>query len=268
LRLHGRARIFSLYGSVGQDAENRRNGDSARKTISRRDLPGAIDGRPHQLVRPLGIRTGTPPPRRIAVRRITFDILMATAGLFLAVTLIAAGGLLLWAHSFIGNEVHTQLAAQQIFFPAANSKAVAAPEFAAMRQYGGQQLTTGAQAEVYADHFIANHLKEAGGGKTYAQLSAEAIAQPGNAKLTAEVATAFKGETLRGLLLNAYAFGTMGMIAGIAAIAAFIAAAVMLILSGLGLMHARRTSPAAEILSGHSANGRTPVPASTPADQA
>jgi hypothetical protein len=70
------------------------------------------------------------------------------------------------------------------------------------------------------------------------------------------------------LLLNAYAFGTMGMIAGIAAIAAFIAGAVMLVLSGLGLMHTRRVSPAAEILSGHPANGRTPVPASAPADQA
>jgi len=201
------------------------------------------------------------------MRRITFDILMATVGLFLAVTLIAAGGLLLWAHSFIGSEVHTQLAAQQVFFPAANSKAVAAPEFAAMRQYGGQQLTTGAQAEVYADHFIANHLKAIGGGKTYAQLSAEAIAQPKNATLAAQVATVFKGETLRGLLLNAYAFGTMGMIAGIAAIAAFIAAAVMLLLSGLGLMHSRRVSPGTEILGGHPANGRTPVPASTPGSQ-
>ena len=194
------------------------------------------------------------------MRRMTFDILMATAGLFLAVTLIASGALLSWAHSFIGNEVHTQRAAQQIFFPAANSKAVAAPEFAALRQYGGQQLTTGAQAEVYADHFIANHLKAIGGGKTYAQLSAEAIAQPKNAALAGQVATVFKGETLRGLLLNAYAFGTMGTIAGIAAIAAFIAAAVMLILSGLGLMHARRTSPAAEILSGHPASGRTRSP--------
>ena len=142
------------------------------------------------------------------MRRRTFDILMATAGLFLAITLIASGVLLTWAHTFIGNEVHTQLAAQQIYFPAANSKAVAAPEFAAMRQYGGQQLTTGAQAEVYADHFIANHLKAIGGGKTYAQLSAEAIAQPKNAVLAAQVATVFKGETLRGLLLNAYAFGT------------------------------------------------------------
>ena len=202
------------------------------------------------------------------MRRRTFDILMATAGLFLAITLIASGVLLTWAHTFIGNEVHTQLAAQQIYFPAANSKAVAAPEFAAMRQYGGQQLTTGAQAEVYADHFIANHLKAIGGGKTYAQLSAEAIAQPKNAVLAAQVATVFKGETLRGLLLNAYAFGTMGMIAGIAAIGAFIAAAVMLVLSGLGLMHARRISPAAEILSGQPANGRTPVSASSPANQA
>ena len=195
------------------------------------------------------------------MRRITFDILMATAGLFLAITLIASGALLTWAHTFIDNEVHTQLAAQQIYFPAANSKAVAAPEFAAMRQYGGQQLTTGAQAEVYADHFIANHLKAIGGGKTYSQLSAEAIAQPKNAALAAQVNTVFKGETLRGLLLNAYAFGTMGTIAGIAAIGAFIAAAVMLVLSGLGLLHARRVSPAAEILSGHPANGRTPVPA-------
>jgi hypothetical protein len=189
------------------------------------------------------------------MKRRTFDILMASAGMFLAITLIAAGGLLTWAHGFIGNEVHTQLAAQQIFFPPANSAAVAAPEFAAMRPYGGQQLTTGAQAEVYADHFIANHLKAIGGGKTYAQLSAESLTQPNNAKLTAEVTTVFKGETLRGLLLNAYAFGTMGTIAGIAAIAAFIAAAVMLLLGGLGLFHARRTSPDTEMLNGRTGSG-------------
>ena len=201
------------------------------------------------------------------MKRRSFDILVAATGLFLAVMLIVSGALLTWAHNFIGSEVHTQLAAQQIYFPPASSKAVAAPQFAAMRQYGGQQLTTGAQAEVYADHFIANHLKEIGGGKTYAQLSALSIAQPDNAKLTAQVATVFKGETLRGLLLNAYAFGTMGMIAGIAAIAAFVAGAVMLLLSGLGLIHARRTSPATEILGGHPANGRTPVPASTTGSQ-
>ena len=193
------------------------------------------------------------------MKRRTFDILVAVTGLFLAVMLVVSGALLTWAHDFIGNEVHTQLAAQQIFFPPATSKAVAAPEFAAMRQYGGQQLTTGAQAEVYADHFIANHLKVIGGGKTYAQLSAEALTQPNNTTLAVQVATVFKGETLRGLLLNAYAFGTMGMIAGIAAIAAFIAAAVMLVLGGLGLIHARRTSPGTDILTGH------PAPSGDPA---
>ena len=196
------------------------------------------------------------------MRRRTFDMLMAIAGLVLAATLILSGVLLTWGHDFISNEVHTQLAAQKIFFPPAGSPATKAPEFAAMRQYAGQQMTTGAQAEVYADHFIANHLKVIGGGKTYSQLSAEAIAQPKNAALAAQVATVFKGETLRGLLLNAYAFGTMGTIAGIAAIGAFIAAVVLLLLSGLGLMHARRVSPEAEILSGHPAH--TPAPGLSP----
>jgi hypothetical protein len=69
----------------------------------------------------------------------------------------------------------------------------------------------------------------------------------------------FKGETLRGLLLNAYAFGTMGMIAGIAAIAAFAAAAVMLVLGGLGLLHARRTSPDTDILTGQPGPGDNAV---------
>jgi hypothetical protein len=197
------------------------------------------------------------------MKRRTFDILIATAGLFLAVTLIASGALLTWAHNFVGNEVHTQLAAQRIYFPPSGSPAIKAPEFAAMHQYAGQQLTTGPQAETYADHFIANHLIEIGGGKTYAQISAESLASPSNAKLAATAATLFKGETLRGLLLNAYAFATMGMIAGIAAIAAFIAAAVMLILGGLGLMHARRVSPSADILTGHLTHERltSPVPA-------
>ena len=175
------------------------------------------------------------------MKRRTFDILMAAGGLFLAATLIFAGGLLTWAHTFIGNEVHTQLAAQQIFFPPANSKAVAAPEFAAMRPYGGQQLTTGAQAQVYADHFIANHLKEIGGGKTYSQLSAESLAHPLNLKLKAQVDTLFKGTTLRGLLLNAYAFWQIGQIALYAAIAAFAGGVVFLALSVFGFLPMRRT---------------------------
>jgi hypothetical protein len=181
------------------------------------------------------------------MRRRTFDALATTAGLLIAGLLLVGGGLLMWGHNFVTNEVHTQLAAQKIVFPPANSPAVAGPEFAPMRQYGGQLMTTGAQAQVYADHFIANHLKEIGGGQTYAQLSAKALAQPKNAALAAQVQTMFRGETLRGLLLNAYAFWTIGQIMLWAAIAAFAGAGLLLLLAIFGFIHLRRTAPEAEI---------------------
>ena len=187
------------------------------------------------------------------MKRKTLDVLIGTAGLLIAAILVVAGSLLTWAHNFVTDEVHTQLAAQKIYFPPKGSDAIAAPEFKAMQKYAGQQLTTGAQAETYANHFIANHLKVIGGGKTYAQLSAESLANPKDTKLADTVQTVFKGETLRGLLLNAYAFGTMGTIAGIAAIVAFIGAALMLVLGALGLWHSRRVEPTVEIFAGHPA---------------
>ena len=194
------------------------------------------------------------------MRRRTFDVIASTIGLGLAALLIVAGGLLTWAHNFVQNEVHDQLAAQQIYFPPKDSEAIAAPEFAPMKQYAGQQLTTGDQAEVYADYFIGNHLKAVGGGQTYAQLSSKALADPKNEELAGQVATMFKGETLRGLLLNAYAFGKIGTIAGIAAIAAFVGAGLMAVLGGLGLWHARRVPRDKEILAGgHEALAATPV---------
>jgi hypothetical protein len=86
-----------------------------------------------------------------------------------------------------------------------------------MRQYAGQTLSTGPQAKVYADEYIPNRLKAAGGGQSYAQLSSKAEADPSNATLAKTVQTMFQGETLRGLLFNAYAFWTLGTIAGLAA---------------------------------------------------
>jgi hypothetical protein len=184
------------------------------------------------------------------MRRIAFDKLASLGGLFVAAVLLIAGGLLLWGHNFVTNDVHSQLAAQKIFFPAKGSpeiKALPAADATAMSAYAGQQLVTGAQAEVWADHFIAVHLKEIGGGKTYSQLSAASLANPKNAALAGQVQTVFRGETLRGLLLNAYAFWKIGQIMFIAAIVAFAAAAAMLVLSGLGLAHVRRTAPEAEV---------------------
>ena len=48
------------------------------------------------------------------MRRRTFDALATATGILLAVVLLVAGVLLTWGHSFVNNEVHTQLAAQQI----------------------------------------------------------------------------------------------------------------------------------------------------------
>jgi hypothetical protein len=175
------------------------------------------------------------------MRRRTLDALLTTGGLIVAGVLLVAGGLRTWASNFVADNVHTQLVAQRIVFPAAGSAQLSDARIKPyLEQYAGQQLTTGAQAKAYADHFIRVHLDEATGGKTYSELSAAARANPKDPKAAALVDLAFKGETLRGLLLNAYAFGTMGMIAMYAAWVSFIGAAGMLVLALLGFRHLRR----------------------------
>jgi len=184
--------------------------------------------------------------------------LTAIAGFAVAVILLAVGGLLLWGSTYVHNTVQGQLASQQIFFPpkAAFAHPVAGTEITpsmigTVSKYAGQPLVTGQQAEVYANDFIAVHLREIGGGLTYAQLSAKAMALPkGSAAYTAaeaKVQTVFQGTTLRGLLLEAYAFWQMGQIALYAAITCFVFAAIMLILTILGFVHLRRTPDEAEI---------------------
>jgi hypothetical protein len=182
------------------------------------------------------------------MRRRTFDALMITAGLALAVVLTVGGGLLTWAHTFVSNQVGTQLAAQQIYFPEKGSEALADPAIKPyLSQYAGQQLTTGEQAKAYADHFIAVHIDEMTQGQTYAELSAKSLANPADEKLAGLVNTVFKGETLRGLLLNAYAFGQMATIAFYGAIAAFVGAGFIFLLALLGLVHLRRVPAEEEV---------------------
>ena len=183
------------------------------------------------------------------MRRRTFDALASVGGLILAVVLLVAGGLLLWGHSFASNQVTSQLSAQKIVFPTTSNpefKALPPANAAAMGQYAGQTMTTGAQAKVYADNFIAFHLSKMGG--TYAQLSAKSLAQPTNTKLAALVDVVFKGTTLRSMLLTAYAFWQISVIALWGAIVSFIGGGLLLILSILGFIHSRRVSPAAEFM--------------------
>jgi len=192
------------------------------------------------------------------MRRKTFDMILTAGGAVLVVVLLAAGGLGLWGHSFANSNVHNQLAQQQITFPPAAAFAhakvgteITPSMIPSVSQYAGQELTTGPQAEVYADDFIAVHLKEIGGGQTYAQLSAASLADPTNTKLAGQVATVFKGTTLRGLLLEAYAFWTFGQIALVAAIVSFVLAGVMLVLTLFGVLHLRRVPEDQEFPKAH-----------------
>jgi hypothetical protein len=191
--------------------------------------------------------------------------LAVIAGFAVAVVLLAAGGLLTWGSAYVHNTVQGQLAAQQIFFPpkAAFAHAKAGTEITpsmipSVSQYAGQQMLTGQQAEAYADHFIAVHIAEMGGGKTYSQLSAASLAAPNNTKLAATVGTVFKGETLRSMLLNAYGWWKISQLTYIAALTAFGLGGLTLIGSVFGLALGRRTEITHEAIP---ATGPTPAKA-------
>jgi len=172
---------------------------------------------------------------------------LVIAGFAAAVLLAVAGGLLLWGSAYVHNTVQNQLAAQQIYFPAASAFAhpkagteITPNMIPSVSQYAGEQLLTGQQAEAYADHFIAQHITDMTGGKTYSQLSAESMAQPNNTQLTGLVATVFKGETLRSMLLNAYGWWKVSQITFIGSLIAFGLAGLAFLASLAGLTLGRR----------------------------
>lgn len=189
--------------------------------------------------------TSTPTP---PVVRGALDRLVSLFGVVLVVVFLVAGGVAAYASSFIGSQVKDQLAMQDITMPTAEAIAELSPEDqAALEPFLGEQMTTGAQAKAFADHYILAHMNAASGGRTYEEVSGEFLqlspeeqqSEDGQA-LAGLRQTLFMGNTLRGLLLNAYAFGTMGVIAGYVSIAAFVAAVVMAVLSFLGLRHANQ----------------------------
>jgi hypothetical protein len=185
------------------------------------------------------------------MRRRTFDLILTGTGLVLTIVLLIAGLLLTWGYTFAHNSVHDQLAAQKIFFPPKGSPALADPQIGPfLNKYAGQQLTDGQQAKAYADHFIAVHLDAVANGQTFAQVSEAARKDPTNLVLQVQALTLFQGETLRGLLLNAYAFDQIALIALYGAIAAYVGSAIMLVLTILGFIHLRRRPGEEEIFAG------------------
>jgi hypothetical protein len=206
------------------------------------------------------------------MKRRTLDLLFSAGGLLFAVVLLVLGLVLQNQADFAKTYVATQLGAQQITMPAADALggADAQPGGACLVAFGqgdaaARLMTTGAQAECYANNYIAYHMKSAATeagypGATYATLGgitrgiqgqiddATAAGQPTTdleAQLTAANGlrdTMFKGETLRGLLLTTYGFSIFGERAGQAALLAFLGAAILFVLSIAGFVHAARTS--------------------------
>lgn len=186
--------------------------------------------------------------KEVAMKRSALDRLVAWVGFALAAVLLAAGALLAVASSFVNGQVAEQLAAQRVTMPTAAAYGnLPAADQAALAPYAGQEMTNGNQAKAFADHYIQAHLNAMGGGRTYEEVSGEylklskdANADPAKLKALGDLRqTMFMGDTLRSMLLTAYAFSTMGMIAGIAAVVSFVGAVLLAVLGFLGLRHAK-----------------------------
>ncbi len=178
------------------------------------------------------------------MKRKTLDIILTGGGAVLTVVLIAAGALLLWGSNFTNNEVHNQLARQEITFPTAKTMNTKKSENYISRSvqlpYAGQQVLTGAQAKAYA-YKVQMDVYPLPFHGVYSKISGYAITHPKTVKMAALVTVSFRAVTLQGLLLEAYAFSVFGTLAFDGALAAFCAAFLMLVLTGLGLWHIRRT---------------------------
>jgi hypothetical protein len=190
------------------------------------------------------------------MKRKTLDVIVSIGGLVLAGLLLIAGLVLTSNANFANNYVKDQLSQQNITFKTADTLTEEEKAQACVVEYAGQQLTTGEQAECYANNFIGLHLKSTADGKTYAELGvpqsqlraqvteAQKTNAPNLADLQAQLTevtqqrdTVFKGETLRGLLLTSYGFSEFGAKAAQFATVAYLAAAAMFILALFGFIH-------------------------------
>jgi len=192
------------------------------------------------------------------MKRRTFDKLVSFVGLGLAVLLFIFAGLLNFGGGFANDSVRSQLENQNIAFPV--EAGLPSETKDQLLKWAGKQVTTGEMAKDYSDLYIWEHMKAssiavAGAPLTYSEVSGKYMGMIRGGTGTPEEITKyadlretlFMGNTLRGMLLQAYAFGTLGVIAGYSAIAALVGGALMLLLSIAGLIHFRRTSRDATI---------------------
>ena len=194
------------------------------------------------------------------MHRRTLDIIFSVGAVLLAGLLLVLGLVLQNQANFAKDYVHNQLSAQKITF---TPKAGLQPDENApcLADYAGKALTTGKQAECYANNYIAVHLAAINDGKTYSETSGESRALATQAAdatkagaanaadlntqakvLDGKVQTLFRGETLRGLLLTSYGFSIFGERAQQATWVCFAVALVLFLASIAGFIHAFTTS--------------------------
>jgi hypothetical protein len=194
------------------------------------------------------------------MKRRTLDFLFSAGGVALAVLLLVLGLVMTSNANFSKNYVRDQLTQQNIKFKPASALTPEEKQSACLVKFAGQALTTGKQAECYANDFIGLHIKAIADGKTYADLGAPQMALsakvetataandpalPGLQKqltaISGQRETLFKGETLRGLLLTSFGFSVFGVKGSQVATVAYIVAGLLALLSLAGFLHAMRT---------------------------
>jgi hypothetical protein len=194
------------------------------------------------------------------MKRRTLDFIFSAGGIALAGLLLVLGLVMTSNANFAKNYVKDQLSEQHISFKSAETLTDEEKQSSCLVKFAGQPLTTGKQAECYANDFIGLHVKSVADGKTYADLGAPQTELTAKVKaatasndpalpalqkqlaaVTGQRETLFKGETLRGLLLTSFGFSEFGVKGEQVATVAYTVAALLALLSIAGFVHAFRT---------------------------
>ncbi len=162
--------------------------------------------------------------------RVVNRILAKVFGIVLI--LVGCGALLggTFAHGYVTD----QLSQEKITMPAGDQLSTQAMKDS-LGKYAGKDMTTGPQAEAFANDYLWEHMMKSSGGKTYEEVSGEYMKMadkttPEAVKAGALRQTMFMGDSLRSMLLTAYAFWLVGTIAIWAGVACLVLGLVLAVL--------------------------------------
>ena len=194
------------------------------------------------------------------MKRRTLDLVFGVGGVLLAGLLAVLGLVMKDNADFAKTYVHDQLSEQQISFKPADTLTDIEKQSTCLIEFAGTDfialhLAEGAKAAKFEGATYATLGGEVGKAKA-AVADAKAAGKPTeDLQKAADVVsglreTAFKGETLRGLLLTSYGFSVFGEKGGQAETVCFLVALVLLLASLAGFIHAFTTPKDKVVLTG------------------